>query len=226
MSRSVLLPAAGTSTRFGANKLTALLDGTPVIVRTVRAFIDRDDVDEVVLATRGRETLEATINRADSSITSHPKLRWSPGGDSRAHTVRIAAEESGAEWLAIHDAARPLVSQALIDRVFRAAFATGAAAPALPVHLTIKQAQRPLPAVVQRTLPRQDLFAMQTPQVVRRADLLLAFAQCPIELDQITDDLQLLELIDLPATLVEGEERNLKITTPLDLQIAELLAKQ
>jgi 2-C-methyl-D-erythritol 4-phosphate cytidylyltransferase len=123
----------------------------------------------------------------------------------------------------VHDAARPLVSQALIDETLAAAVAHGAAVPALPVNLTIKQAPAPLPAKVQRTVPRADLWAMQTPQIVRAADLRDAFARCPIRLDQVTDDVQLLELIGKEVWLVPGEENNLKITTPLDLQIANLL---
>lgn len=228
MSISVILPAAGASTRFGANKLTADLAGTPVIVHTLGAYLHRDDVEELILATRDRAALESAIARSSDAdaILHHPKLRWTLGGDSRAHTVQLAAEETNADWLAIHDAARPLVTQALIDRVFRAALTHGAAAPALPVQLTIKQARGPLPAPIQRTVPRNELFAMQTPQVMRRTDLLLALSQCPLPLDQITDDVQLLELIELPVLLVEGEERNLKITTPLDLQLAELLARQ
>jgi 2-C-methyl-D-erythritol 4-phosphate cytidylyltransferase len=119
-----------------------------------------------------------------------------------------------------------LVSQALIDGAFRAALEHGAAAAALPVHLTIKQAAGPLPAPVQRTVARDQLWAMQTPQAMRRRDLLDAFDACPIPLAQVTDDVQLLELCKKPVWLIEGEERNLKITTPLDLRIAQLLMTQ
>jgi 2-C-methyl-D-erythritol 4-phosphate cytidylyltransferase len=89
--------------------------------------------------------------------------------------------------------------------------------------LTIKQANGPLPAPVVKTLPRQQLWAMQTPQAMRREDLYNAFLACPIPLPDVTDDVQLLELIGKPVWLVNGEERNLKITTPLDLQIAQAL---
>jgi 2-C-methyl-D-erythritol 4-phosphate cytidylyltransferase len=125
------------------------------------------------------------------------------------------------EWVAVHDAARPLVSQELIDRTLAAAVEHGAAVPALAVHLTIKQAQGPLPARVQRTVPRQTLWAMQTPQIMRRGALLEAFARCPIPLEQVTDDVQLIELAGGEVWLVEGEERNLKITTAMDLRVAE-----
>ncbi len=125
------------------------------------------------------------------------------------------------EWVAVHDAARPLVSSALIEATLRAAAEHGAAVPALAAALTIKQADGPLPAKVERTLPRQSLWTMQTPQIMRRADLLEAFAKCPLPLDQITDDVQLLELIQKEVWLIPGEERNLKITTAIDLKVAE-----
>src|SRR5258706_402013 len=104
-----------------------------------------------------------------------------------------------------------------------AASTHGAAVPALPVSLTIKQAHGPLPARVEKTIPRENLWAMQTPQIMRRADLLNAFKNCPIPLAQVTDDVQLIELAGGQVWLVAGEERNLKITTPIDLKIAEIL---
>jgi 2-C-methyl-D-erythritol 4-phosphate cytidylyltransferase len=127
------------------------------------------------------------------------------------------------EWVAVHDAARPLVSQDLINRTFEAAMKHGAAVPAMPVHLTVKQATGPLPARVTKTIPRNELWAMQTPQIAGRAALLEAFDRCPVPLDQITDDMQLLELAGHEVWLVQGEECNLKITTPIDLKLAELL---
>ena len=151
------------------------------------------------------------------------KITICNGGDCRAGSVRagIQASSPDIEWIAVHDAARPLISSDVIDRTFSAAVNHGAAAAAMPVHLTIKQATGPLPARVDHTVPRQNLWAMQTPQIARRADFLKCFAGCPIPLADVTDDMQLLELCGLPVWLVEGEERNLKITTPIDLQIAE-----
>jgi 2-C-methyl-D-erythritol 4-phosphate cytidylyltransferase len=125
------------------------------------------------------------------------------------------------EWVAVHDAARPLVSAELIDRTLAAARQHGAAVPAMAVHLTIKQATGPLPAKVEKTIPRHALWAMQTPQVARRVELLDAFDRCPIPLNQVTDDVQLLELIGRDVWLVQGDERNLKVTTAVDKHLAE-----
>lgn len=221
---SVIIPASGSSSRFGANKLLADLNGQPVIVRSINAFLPREDVAEIIIATNQRAAIEKTIAQLvypDAILASH-KLRWCQGGATRAHTVQIAIEQSICDWIAIHDAARPLISQDLIDRVFTSAFETGASAPALPVALTIKEAHGPLPATIIRTVRRDQLWAMQTPQVMRRSAIINAYRNCPLSLDQITDDVQLLELSGLSATLVEGEERNLKITTQIDLDIATL----
>jgi len=153
------------------------------------------------------------------------RVRFCRGGDCRAQSVRNALQlvPSDVQWVAVHDAARPLVSQELIDRTFAAARHYGAAVPALPVSLTIKQALGPLPAKVQCTVPRHTLWAMQTPQAMGREALVAAFHSCPLPLDQITDDAQLLELAGRDVWLVEGEQRNLKITTPVDLGIAEMM---
>ena len=224
---AVILPAAGRSTRFGGprSKLFEPLHGRPVLAWTLSAFAQRDDVRQIVVATTDPEAVQDCASSLDKP--ERAKLLICPGGTCRADSVRVAAMNSdeAIEWIAVHDAARPLVSQALIDRTFQAALFHGAAAAALPVHLTIKQAAGPLPAQVEKTIPRHDLWAMQTPQVMRRRDLLDAFTACPIPLDQVTDDIQLLELAGKPVWLVEGEERNLKITTPIDLQIAGALAE-
>ena len=107
-----------------------------------------------------------------------------------------------------------------------AAVRHGAAVPATPVSLTIKEAEGPLPAKVVRTLPRARLWAMQTPQVMRRDDLLAAFdayGARGLPWEGVTDDVQLLELAGHDVWLVEGEERNLKVTTAQDLRLAGAL---
>src|SRR5690349_7771461 len=178
---AVILAAGGSSLRFGRDKLWADLLGTPVILRSLGAFLSRSDVAKICIATRdgaGRELLPP-----DDRITV------CSGGETRAHSVWNALKQvhESIDWIAVHDAARPLVSAEVIDRTLEAAVQHGAAVPALPVHLTIKQAAGPLPARVERTVPRHDLWAMQTPQIARRIDLLNAFETCPIPLSQVTD---------------------------------------
>lgn len=222
---AVILPAAGRSVRFGGgrSKLLAPLVGQPVLRHSVRAFLQRTDVAALIIAAASDDFSELS-----AAIGPHPeanRLRFCRGGDCRAQSVRNALQlvPPDVRWVAVHDAARPLVSQKLIDRTFAAARQYGAAVPALAVDLTIKQAAGPLPAQVQRTLPRHELWAMQTPQAMQREALLAAFDACSLPLDQVTDDAQLLELAGRDVWLVEGEQRNLKITTPADLRIAEMM---
>ena len=217
---AVILPAAGRSVRFGGgrDKLLEPLAGRAVIAHAVGAFLARADVGAVVLPTNQRDRLEPVLGAGDSRIT------FCDGGASRADSVLSALRNVSErfEWVAIHDAARPLVSQDLITRTFAAARERGAAVPALPVTLTVKQAHGPLPARAERTIPRHTLWAMQTPQIMRRTDLLTAYESCPLPLAEVTDDTQLLELAGREVWLVEGEERNLKITTATDLRLAEM----
>jgi 2-C-methyl-D-erythritol 4-phosphate cytidylyltransferase len=221
---AVILPAAGRSVRFGGgrDKLLELLDGTPVIARAVGAFLARRDIGAILLPTNQRDRIEPTLTARKGRLD--PRIRFCEGGASRAESVFNALRQvpDQFEWVAVHDAARPLVSAELIDRVFAAARQHGAAVPALPVTLTVKQASGPLPARVERTIPRQNLWAMQTPQVMRRADLLAAYATCSLPLADVTDDVQLLEIAGRDVWLVEGEERNMKVTTAPDLRVAAL----
>ena len=222
---AVILPAAGSSTRFGAesDKLFApLAAGRPVIACTLDGFLARDEVEVVVIATRPDRQWAGDLHPAFRRALEDPRVRRCAGGPSRAESVRNALAEvpPSVEWVAVHDAARPLISSGLIERTVAAAVQHGAAVPALPVVPTIKEADGPLPAKIRRTVPRQTLWAVQTPQVMRRSALEAAYAACPVPLAQVTDEAQLLELSGQDVWLVPGEERNIKITTPDDLRVA------
>jgi 2-C-methyl-D-erythritol 4-phosphate cytidylyltransferase len=223
---TLILPAGGNSTRFGSNKLLAMLAGEPVIVRTLKAFLDHPLLAKVVIATAKPNLIrQACVDLLEEAERRGlPAVEFAPAGATRAESVAnaLAIAPQDVEWVAVHDAARPLVSRDLIDATLAAAGEHGAASPALPVTLTIKETtDGRLPAKVVRTIPRQTLFALQTPQIARRAALADALQRCPIPLVQVTDDLQLLELTGAETWLVPGEERNLKLTTASDLAAAE-----
>ena len=221
---AVILPAAGRSVRFGGgrDKLLEPLAGRPVIAHTVAALLAHDGVGLLVVAANQRERIETALVSPAGRLD--PRITFCIGGASRAESVLAALRQvpEKFEWVAVHDAARPLVTRELIQRTLTAARQYGAAVPALPIALTVKQAKGPLPARVERTVPRQGLWAMQTPQVMLRADLLAAYVACPLPMGEITDDAQLLELAGREVWLVDGEERNLKVTTAADLRLAEL----
>lgn len=219
---AALVAAAGSSTRMGGiNKLLQPLDGIPVLIRTLQALQVAQRVDEIIVATRECDLVEIADLCRTYGISKCKKVIR--GGESRAHSVMLAALEAseGTELLAVQDGARPLVTPALIDAVIHAAERCGAAAPAVAVKDTIKEADSS--GIVVRTLERSALRAVQTPQVFS-ADLLKGALQSALEQQiPITDDCSAVERLGKEVLLIEGEESNLKITTPGDLILAEAI---
>lgn len=222
---AALVAAAGSSTRMGGgtNKLLLPLDGIPVLIRTLDALQRAERVDEIIVATREEELVEIAQLCHTYGITKCKKVVR--GGESRAHSVMLAALEAdkSMELLAVQDGARPLVTPALIDSVIAAATRCGAAAPAVPVKDTIKCVRED--GAVAQTLDRSALRAVQTPQVFT-ADVLKAALQSVLEQGiEVTDDCGAVERLGKVVFLTEGEETNLKITTPADLVLAEAILK-
>lgn len=217
-----VIVAAGSASRMGGiDKVMAPLGGEPMILRTVRTFEDCEAVKEIVIVTR--EDLMGPIAELCSGFT---KIRSVvQGGSSRQESVKLGllAFSKEVRLAAVHDGARPLVSGELIDKVIRAAHSYGAAAPAIPVKDTIKVFEG---GFIAATPDRSTLRAVQTPQVMDRDLLLGALEKAEQEGTALTDDCSAVEHIGMRVRLVEGEERNLKVTTPLDLKIAELLLEE
>lgn len=221
---AALIAAAGSSTRYGGeNKLLQPLDGIPVLVRTLLAIDSAQGIDEIIIAAREDELLHyAELCKA---FGIRKPVKVIVGGATRTESVLRAALEASpeAEFFAVQDGARPLVTPALIDDVIAAAWTHLAAAPAIPVRDTIKVAHN---ALVESTPDRSTLFAVQTPQVFS-ADLLKAALQSALtDGAAITDDCSAVERIGKEVYLTEGSEENLKITTPLDLVIAEAILQR
>ena len=219
---AALVAAAGSSSRMGGiNKLLEPLDGIPVLVRTLTALERAQRVDSIVIATREEDLITVSQLCKTYGITKCKKVIR--GGEDREHSVLLAALEAepDTELLAVQDGARPLVSPALIDRVIEAAQRCGAAAPAIPVKDKIKTVRED--EAVEETLERSRLRAVQTPQVFE-ASLLKAALQAALEEGAVlTDDCSAVERLGKVVYLIEGEETNLKITTPTDLVLAEAL---
>ena len=217
-----VIVAAGSASRMGGiDKVMAPLGGEPMILRTVRAFEDCEAVKEIVIVTR--EDLMGPIVELCSGFTKIRSIVQ--GGSSRQESVKLGllAFSKEVRLAAVHDGARPLVSGELIDKVIRAAHSYGAAAPAIPVKDTIKVFEG---GFIAATPDRSTLRAVQTPQVIDRDLLLGALEKAEQEGTALTDDCSAVEHIGMRVRLVEGEERNLKVTTPLDLKIAELLLEE
>ena len=219
---AALVAAAGSSSRMvGVNKLLEPLNGVPVLARTLMALQQAPQIDEIVVATREEDLMEISGLCRTYGITKCTKVVR--GGESRAHSVLLAALEASPDvkLLAVQDGARPLVTPELTDRVIDAAKRCGAAAPAIPVKDTIKAVRDG--GAVERTVDRSSLRAVQTPQVFD-ASLLKAALQDAVENRvPITDDCSAVERLGKVVFLVEGDEENLKITTPVDLILAEAI---
>ena len=217
-----VIVAAGSASRMGGiDKVMAPLNGEPMIARTVRAFQNCDAISEIVVVTR--EDLILPITRLCAQMDKVKAVV--AGGSSRQESVHLGlnALSGKCKLAAIHDGARPLISWQVIDRVVRAANTYGAAAPAIPVKDTIKVVQG---GVVKETPDRASLQAVQTPQVFDFDILRGALKKAKQDGAQVTDDCSAVERIGLSVKIVEGEERNLKVTTPLDLKIAQLLLEE
>ena len=217
-----VIVAAGSASRMeGIDKVMAELKGEPMIVRTVRAFQQCDAIREIIVVTR-----EDLIRPITSLCAKMDKVKAVvAGGKSRQESVWLGLNSlsDNMELAAIHDGARPLISQAVIDRTVRAAHSYGAAAPAIAVKDTIKVAKNGLVAA---TPNRESLRAVQTPQAFDFDLLRGALKKAEEDKAAVTDDCSAVELLGMSVKLVEGEERNLKVTTPLDLKIAALLLEE
>lgn len=222
---TAIVPAAGSSTRMGGqDKLLADLCGAPVLMRTLCAIDQTELVDEIIVATR--EDLLLTVADLCSRCGLRKPIKVVLGGPTRAQSVLAAALEANpkAGLLAVHDAARPLVDPAEFDEIIRLACRTNAAAPAIPVTDTIKAAD-PTDVRVLSTPDRSTLFAVYTPQVIE-VSLLKAALQSAIDAGaEITDDCSAVERLGKEVYLATGSRENIKITTPLDLLIAEAILR-
>ena len=217
-----IIVAAGSASRMGGiDKVMAPLGGEPMITKTIRAFAQCDVIGEIVVVTRQDLILPIqNLCRGFDKVTAVVC-----GGGSRQESVGLglAALSGKCRLAAIQDGARPLISQAVIDRTVRAAHTYGAAAPAIPVKDTIKVVKG---GVVVHTPDRASLNAIQTPQVFDIDLIRGALQKAQEENWAVTDDCSAVELMGMSVKIVEGDERNIKVTTPLDLAIAKLLLEE
>ena len=216
---SAVLVAAGSSTRMGFDKLSFDLGGETVLHRSIRAFEQDPLVTEIVLvAGKNRAFVE------QQAVDCTKPVQIVTGGTTRAESAKNGVLAAAGELVAVHDAARPFVSQAVITAALEAAARCGAAAPAVPVKDTIKAAARgngktvPDACLVYTTPDRSTLYAVQTPQCFDRAEYLAALEELDAEkVRLVTDDCSLFELTGRAVQLTQGDYANYKITTREDL---------
>jgi 2-C-methyl-D-erythritol 4-phosphate cytidylyltransferase len=248
MNICVIIPAAGLSTRFGlSDKLAADLGGRPLLVRTVELFAKRDEVKSIIVAgppegfAQFREKFGPTLSFHGATVVEGGRIdRW--------ETVRnaLAAVPAEATHVAVHDAARPCVSREVLNRVFEAAKSLPAVIVAVPINSTVKRVVEDAIDVtapeedaiaetllgdagkvsvrarkVIQTLDRTGLVEVQTPQVFEAALFRRAYAQA--DLSGVTDDASVIERLGQAVHVVDGDPRNIKITTPADLSLARAI---
>ena len=220
---AAIIVAAGNAERMhGIDKVMAELCGEPVILHTLRAFQESDWIDEIVVVTREQLIPEIRAICRESGIEK--LLDIVPGGAERRDSVLAGLDRAAgsAAIAAIHDGARPLVSPEVIQAAVETAARTGAAAPAVPLKDTVKVADR---GVILATPDRSRLMAVQTPQVFDLDLVRGALYKAVQDQKAVTDDCSAVEQLGMKVHLTAGSEENLKITTPLDLLLAEAILR-
>jgi len=223
---TVILPAAGTSSRFGGtDKLLSEINGLTVLQRAVKLFSQRADVLRIVIATPTdrhdsyRRHLDPVLNRKELNFVQGGSERW-----ESVYNALISPYVQG-DYVAIHDAARPLTPESLIDAAFTAAVEHGASLPLVPEPATLKKLSSD--RVVAQTVDRAGLFQAQTPQCFRTQLLRDAFEQLIRDkrIAGVTDDAQVIEWTGGRVVGTTGSSVNIKITTQDDLTLARALAE-
>jgi len=235
MKVSVILPAAGLGTRMGreksgvSRKQFMLLDGAPILIHTIRKFLQCNSVTEIVVALRA-EDLDWARGLV---LQDHPvkTVRFVEGGDSRQQSVEnaLATLAPGTDLVAVHDAVRPFIEPALVEQVIAEAAQTGAAIVGIVPVDTVKQVSGAQAggAKVRSTISRERLILAQTPQVFRLDILRRAFDLARQDNFSGTDESSLVERLEqVEIGVVLGSDRNIKITRPGDMDLARLFFEQ
>src|SRR5271156_61310 len=233
----VIVPAAGLGTRMAsapqtkgkkpaATKQFTELGGVPILIHTLRKFVASPEVAEIYVALRGNE-IEGFRARLEKDFTDIPemKIHLVEGGEHRQHSVANAIRSVSAsddDVVLIHDAVRPFVTEEIIRDVIEAAQKYGAAIAGLPAVDTVKQVERTSEgALIKSTIPRAGVVMAQTPQGFRYSVLKKAFDEASADGFTGTDESSLVERSGHEVAVVMGSPRNIKITAPADMDLAE-----
>jgi len=216
-----VIVAAGKSERMGdVDKMFASLGGQPLLLRTTQPFQQCPEIDQIVVVVSGEKEMQCRhlVSGPEWSKVSDVCLGGKRRQDSVAEGLQRLAD---CDWAVIHDGARPLVTVELIERGLEAARETGAAVAAVPVTETIKVADQG--RTVLETPPRQNLWVVQTPQVFAINIIREAYQNTS---EDVTDSSSLVERLGYKVKLYMGAHENIKVTTPADLALAEILWQQ
>jgi 2-C-methyl-D-erythritol 4-phosphate cytidylyltransferase len=221
---SAIIVAGGSSQRMGFDKLFAIIAGEPVIAHTIRAFEHATSISEIVVV--AREERHDEIQKI-SRDTGFKKIRSIvPGGERRQDSVRAGLDQIDreAKYVAVHDAARPLITPDQIERAFDQCRVHGSAALAQPVNDTLKRADADL--LVIGLVDRHQLYAMQTPQIFERKLIEDAYRGVYAANASVTDEVSAVERLGHKIALVLNDDFNFKITYPHDLPVADFILRE
>ena len=221
---TAIIVAAGDSRRMGFDKLFAWIAGEPVLAHTVRAFERAGSVNGIVVVAREDRHDEIKAIVRDKNFSKVRSV--TRGGKHRQDSVRAGLNEldSAAQYIAVHDAARPLITTEQIEQVFQQCKKHGAAALAEPINDTLKRADSNL--LVSGSVDRDQLYAMQTPQIFERQLIEEAYRVVYHDSLPVTDEVSAVERLGHKVALVLNNDLNLKITYPRDLPIAEFVLRK
>lgn len=214
---TAVVPAAGSSTRMeGQDKILLTLGDYPVLVRTLQALEACTRIQEIVVVTR--EDIIVPVSQLCRDFALEKVTHIVTGGTTRTQSVLNGIREASpqAGLIAIHDGARPFVTQEVLEEVIDRAVQCGAAAPAVPVTDTVKRAMN---GIVEETVDRDTLFAVQTPQVFEASLIKAALQRAVEEGVTLTDDCAAVERLGMKVALTRGDRANIKLTTPTDLDL-------
>lgn len=220
---SAIVPAAGQSSRMGEDKILLSLVDVPVLLRTLQVLSRCPYITEIIVVTR--EDLIVPVGQLCRDAGLDKVRKVVVGGQTRRDSVLAGLRESDpqTELIAIHDGARPLVTDEVISEAILRAAQCGAAAPAVPVKDTIKRA---VDGMVECTPNRAELYAVQTPQVFEHGLILGALEKAEADGVEVTDDCAAVERLGMKVFLTQGSYENIKLTTPSDLAVAQSILER
>ena len=217
---SAVITAAGNGSRFGADKLWSKLNGQPVIERTINQFIKLKNINEIIVVIKPGDA-----HKYQRIVKNHARIKLADGGKERIISLQNGVKAANGEVIITHDGARPLVSVNLISGLIKAGMRSPAVMTALKPSATVKLVKN---SQVQRSLPREETYLAQTPQIYRKKLLLKVLNQAVKDKFFIsTDDSEVVSQFSRKRIkVIDGEETNIKITKPIDLSIANQLIKK
>ena len=220
-----IIPAAGSANRMGFDKISSKLNGIPLLARTIQTISAAESISGIIVAAAPDKTTEVKKNIVEK-YNLGKVIKIVAGGTSRTESVwnALQAIEFSPEIIAIHDGARPFVSVEAIEESIKTAMEFGGAIVATKVIPTIKEVNSD--NEICGTIDREKLWAAATPQTFRYNEFLEAYKEFlsgNVDKNSITDDAQIFELSGRKVKIVEGNPENIKLTTPLDWKIAEML---